>query len=115
MDKDRIAWFAIERPEEEGKIEKMTIGGKKLCVFLWNGKLHATSSRCPHAGADLSTGWCAGEKLVCSYHRHRFDLNTGKGDEGQGNFIDVFPVKEENNQFYVGIKQSWWQRMCNFF
>ncbi|MBD1433043.1 Rieske 2Fe-2S domain-containing protein [Sphingobacterium sp. DN00404] len=115
MDKDNIEWFVVKKPREEGKIEKVEVGGKKLCVVLWNGKLYATSSRCPHAGADLSLGWCEGEKLVCSYHRHRFDLQTGKGDEGQGNYIDVFPLKEENNRWYVGIKKSWWKRLGKFF
>lgn len=111
MDNDNVAWFAIKKPYTEGKIEKVAVGGKNLCIVRLGATLYATSSRCPHAGADLSGGWCEGEKLVCPYHRHRFDLQTGKGDEGQGDYIDIFPLKEENNQWFVGIKKSWWKRL----
>lgn len=106
-----IEWFVIKKPREEGKIEKIEVGGKKLCVILIDGQVYVTSSRCPHAGADLSKGWCEGKKLVCPYHRHRFDLQSGKGDAGQNNYIDVYPIKEENNQWYVGMKKPWWRRL----
>lgn len=111
LNMDKIEWFVIKKPQREGKIEKIEAGGKKLCLILWDGQLYATSSRCPHAGADLSGGWCEEKKLVCPYHRHRFDLRTGKGDAGQGDYIDVFPLKEEGNQWYVGIKKPWWKNI----
>ncbi len=108
---DKLIWYPIQKPQQEGKICQMMVGGKKLCLVVVDGKLHATGSRCPHAGADLSQGWCEEDKLVCPYHRHRFDLHTGKGDPGQGNYIHIFPVKEKNGQWYVGIAKPWWKRM----
>ncbi|WP_093364636.1 Rieske (2Fe-2S) protein [Sphingobacterium wenxiniae] len=108
---EKLTWYVIQLPQQEGKIQKVVVGGKRLCLLLLRGKLYATGSRCPHAGADLSQGWCEEGKLVCPYHRHRFDLQTGKGDVGQGNYIDVFPVREENGKWYVGFRKPWWKKI----
>jgi len=108
---EKLTWYVIQLPQQEGKIQKVVVGGKRLCLLLLSGKLYATGSRCPHAGADLSQGWCEEGKLVCPYHRHRFDLQTGKGDVGQGNYIDVFPVREENGKWYVGFRKPWWKKI----
>ncbi|NGF55628.1 Rieske 2Fe-2S domain-containing protein [Parapedobacter sp. SGR-10] len=108
---DKLIWYAIQVPEGEGKVHRIIVDGKKLCVVVQNGKPYATSSRCPHAGADLSQGWCEEGRLVCPYHRHRFDLQTGRGDPGQGDYIHVYPMKKENGQWYVGLERPWWRRI----
>ncbi len=108
---DEIDWYAVVVPEKEGEISKVQMGGKSICLIRRGNWVYATSSHCPHAGADLSQGWCEDGKLVCPFHRHKFDLQTGKGNAGQGNYIDVFSVKEENGVWYVGIKKSWWKRL----
>lgn len=92
-------------------MQKLKIAGKTICLTKQDGQLFAVGNRCPHAGADLSQGWCEGRKIVCPYHRHRFDLVSGKGDSGQANFIPVYPVKEELGNVYIGIKQSWWKEL----
>lgn len=104
-------WLPVPSPEREGEIIKIKLGGKTLCVVIIAGQLYATASRCPHAGADLSNGWCEGRKLVCSYHRHRFDLETGRGDPGQGDYVKVYPVKKEQGQWYVRVQNPWWRRL----
>lgn len=107
---DKFIWHPIQKPGHEG-IYKITIDGKKLCLVVQDGTVYATGSRCPHAGADLSQGWCEEGRLVCPYHRHRFDLQTGRGDVGQGNYIHVFPVREEDGQWYVGVEMPWWRKI----
>src|SRR5690606_8126422 len=105
---DKHEWYLVPEPAEEGKVEKRTVGGKSICLILSDKQLYATGAKCPHAGADLSRGWCEAGKLVCPYHRHKFDIVTGKGDSDQGNYIRTYPVKKEDNRWYVGIPKSWW-------
>ncbi len=103
-----MKWHKINLPAEYG-ISSLKVEGKKLCLIYEEAKLQVTSSKCPHAGADLSQGWCENGKLVCPYHRHQFDVETGKGDPGQGNYIKTYPTKFENGSWYVGISSPWWK------
>jgi 3-phenylpropionate/trans-cinnamate dioxygenase ferredoxin subunit len=73
----------------------------------YENNIYALSARCPHAGGDLTTGWCKDGKLVCPVHRYSFDLKTGKGSEGQNDFIESYPVKIRNNEIYIGITSFW--------
>jgi nitrite reductase/ring-hydroxylating ferredoxin subunit len=90
-------------------IKKIDIGGKKV-VFVKNGeRLFAVQSKCPHAGADLSQGWCSHGNIVCPYHRHEFDLETGRGKQGQGNYINTYPVEIKDDGIFLGLKPAWWK------
>jgi nitrite reductase (NADH) small subunit/3-phenylpropionate/trans-cinnamate dioxygenase ferredoxin subunit len=31
-----------------------------------------------HAGAPLKNGWCERGKVICPFHRHEFDLISGR-------------------------------------
>lgn len=106
---DKLSWFPAIVPTREGQIKKVDVGGKSICIIREAGKFYATSSRCPHAGADISQGWCEGGKIVCPYHRHKFDLESGRGDPGQGDFISTYSLREENGKWFVGIPKPWWK------
>lgn len=108
---EELEWFEIKHPDKPG-LYPITVNGKKLCLILGNEQLHVTSKRCPHAGADLSQGWCEGNKLVCPFHRHKFDLYSGKGDPGQGNYIRTYPTKSTDGKYFVGFKKS---KLKNWF
>lgn len=97
-------------PQTDG-IRKVKVEGKSICVIRHDDKLHATSARCPHAGADLSGGWCEGGKLVCPHHRHAFDLESGRGDAGQGNYITVYPLEQRADGWFIGVKESWLSKL----
>lgn len=109
---DKQEWHLIPNMTiKEWEKKKVKVAGKAICLLKLDGKLFAIGNRCPHAGADLSQGWCEGQKIVCPYHRHRFDLTTGKGDTGQGNFIPVYPTKIQDGQLYVGMEKPWWKTL----
>jgi len=104
-------WIKIFNPEilqESDFVRSMKINGKKLCIIKSGPDFFATQSYCPHAGADLSMGWCKNGNLVCSYHRHEFDLKTGRGAPGQGDYIDTFPVEIREDGIYVGLPEPGW-------
>jgi len=111
-----VKWHKVPGIEDKGQpfIKKVKAGNKTVCLVGYEGKVFALSYRCPHAGGDLSYGWCNNGKLVCPIHRYSFDLQTGKGSEGQNDYIDSFPVKIEDGEIYVGI-YSFWERLKQGF
>jgi len=42
-------------------------------------------------------------KLICPIHRYSYDIHTGKGDPGQHDFVDVYPVEIRDDGVYIGI------------
>lgn len=84
---------------------------KTFCLTWYKDQYVAFSRKCPHAGAPMEQGWVEGHQLVCAYHRQRFDLKTGKGEVGQGNFIHIYPTKELDGKWCVGLKKTFWQKL----
>lgn len=113
FENDDLEWHKVPTKIDESRnyVKALHVAGKKLCLIREGDVLSVTSSRCPHAGADLTNGWCEGGKLVCPFHRHKFNIENGKGDEPQHNFIRIYPLKKENGEFYVGIKKSLWNKI----
>ncbi|HMR20097.1 MAG TPA: Rieske (2Fe-2S) protein [Sphingobacterium sp.] len=92
-------------------IQLVKLPGKSFCLVYYEGCFVAFSRKCPHAGAPFEQGWRDGDHIVCSYHRQRFDLRTGRGEIGQGNYIDIYPTKCEENRWYIGIRPSFWEKL----
>lgn len=90
-------------------VKRVEVSGKKLCAVKTAGKIYVIQNKCPHAGADLSSGWCRNGNIICPYHRHEFDLGTGRGMAGQGNYVNTYPVENREDGIYVGLKDSWWK------
>ncbi|MFA6947286.1 MAG: Rieske (2Fe-2S) protein [Pedobacter sp.] len=105
-------WYKVLPPEiraSEDFIKTIQVAGRKLCIVKVADQFYAVQNKCPHAGADLSGGWCTSGKLVCPYHRHEFDLKTGRGAEGQGDYIDTYPLELREDGLYIGIAKPWWK------
>ncbi|MEO6851245.1 MAG: Rieske 2Fe-2S domain-containing protein, partial [Mucilaginibacter sp.] len=73
----------------------------------FEGEIFALSAKCPHAGGDLSAGWCKEGKLICPVHRYSYNLQTGRGSEGQNDYVDTYPVEIRDGAIYVGISSFW--------
>jgi nitrite reductase/ring-hydroxylating ferredoxin subunit len=108
-----MKWYKVA--EVEGvlaPISKITAGGKKLCLVKAEGEFYALSAKCPHAGADLTEGWCENKKLICPFHRYGYDLATGRGNPGQNDYVSTYPVEIRDNTIFVGIP-SFWDQLKN--
>ena len=107
-----MKWYKIPdiQNTNEPFITKVKIGQKNICLVGFEGQIYALSAICPHAGADLSEGLCVKGKIVCPYHRYTYNLETGKGGEGQNDYVATYPVEIRNDAIYVGIK-SFWERL----
>jgi len=69
-------------PPGEGRT--FDVGPCKIAVFhTRQGGLFAAQAECPHRQGPLADGLVGGSTLVCPLHAWKFDLETGKSDNGQ--------------------------------
>ena len=108
-----MKWIEIDQNQLTDKaVQPVFVGGKKLVFIKFQEHIFITESKCPHAGADISQGWCnANGNLVCPFHRNEYQLENGRGKQGQGDYLKTYPVKLENKKIYVGFKESWWNKL----
>jgi nitrite reductase/ring-hydroxylating ferredoxin subunit len=108
-----MKWIEIPHDylSQKSAIQLIELSGKSFCLVWKEDKWIAFSKKCPHAGANLAHGWCEGNEVVCPYHRHRFNLIDGRGAVGQGNYIQIYPLKEVDGVLYIGLKENLWSRI----
>ena len=89
-----------------GSVEQIPVGqgqcfvvnGEEIAVFRpRDGGIFAVQNQCPHRKGPLSEGVIGGGKVICPLHGHKFDLQTGKGQEEQ-ECIRVYKIWEEAGQ-----------------
>ena len=107
-----MKWYKITGVQHTDQpfIKKVKAGNKSICLVGYKGELHALSASCPHAGADLSRGWCKHGKLVCPVHRFSYNLNTGRGSEGQYDYVESYALKIKDGDIYIGM-MGFWERL----
>lgn len=80
------------------------VGGEEIAVFRPRaGHIHATQNRCPHRGGPLAEGLCDAKTVICPYHGHKFDLQTGTGGEASEK-LKIYPVREEKGEILLEVK-----------
>ncbi|SDD28439.1 nitrite reductase (NADH) small subunit/3-phenylpropionate/trans-cinnamate dioxygenase ferredoxin subunit [Mucilaginibacter pineti] len=107
-----MKWYKIPEIRNTGEpfIKKVKAGNKNICLVGYDGEIYATALSCPHAGFDLSEGLCVKGNIICPYHRYAYNLKTGKGGEGQNDFLQIYAVEVKDDEIYVGIS-SFWDRL----
>jgi nitrite reductase/ring-hydroxylating ferredoxin subunit len=106
-----LRWHKITEEIPGGDfVMQVIVTGKKLCLVRNEGRLHLFQNNCPHAGAILSGGWCEHGLLICPVHRYGYSLENGRGAQGQGDYIEVYPVRVDGGDIYAGMKQGLFSR-----
>jgi nitrite reductase/ring-hydroxylating ferredoxin subunit len=83
------------------------VNGKKVCVALKNEALFACTTKCPHAGGDMSHGYIdALGNIVCPLHRYKFSLANGRNTSGEGYFLKTYPIENRENGVFVGFEEN---------
>lgn len=100
-----MQWYKVPDVIDPAKpfIKKVKVGGKGICLVGYEQQVYALSASCPHAGAELAGGWCKDGKIICPFHRYSYSLQSGKGDPGQNDFVNTYPVEVREDGVYVGI------------
>ncbi|WP_285008158.1 Rieske (2Fe-2S) protein [Pedobacter faecalis] len=107
-----IKWHKLDIELPEGEfVKQIQIDGKKLCLARHRDQLYVVQNQCPHAGGILSGGWCRNGHLICPIHRWEYNLDTGRGAAGQGDYIKIYPIEVRPEGLFVGIEQSFWGKL----
>lgn len=101
-----IKAFTLKPTAGEEFITSITIEGRKICVVRCFDKIHAFRNACPHAGGPLCEGWLDDGMIVCPYHHHKFDMETGKGYGTQGDYINIYKVRRINDEVHIKVSAS---------
>jgi nitrite reductase/ring-hydroxylating ferredoxin subunit len=74
-----MAFVTVARVSDlvPGKGVCVEANGKKLALFLSDGKYYAIDEFCTHRNAPLHEGSCYGALVMCPWHNSLFDLATG--------------------------------------
>lgn len=82
----------------------VSIYGVRLALVNRGDQFYAVQNACTHSGASLSDGKInyLGE-IVCPLHGYIFDLSTGREVQGRSGDLKTYPVKIEDDGFFVGI------------
>lgn len=112
-----MKWHKIPQSalESEQSIQLVKLDGRKFCLIRENNNWHATSVKCPHAGANLAGGWCENGKLICPYHRHQFDLIDGRGSIGQNNAITIYRLQQREDGLYIELPENLLAKLGKLF
>lgn len=87
----------------EGQARCYVIGTEEIAIFRQrDGQLFATANRCPHRQGPLSEGVFGGGHVICPLHGHRFNLESGTGDEACES-LKVFPVKIKEGDILLTV------------
>lgn len=108
-----MPWYEIppKYMSIHSSVQLIDIEGKSFCLVYTHDEWIAFSKTCPHAGAALVNGWCEDGHIICPFHRHSFDLKTGRGKLGQHNYIKIYPTKMEGDRCLVFFDSSLWSRL----
>jgi len=108
-----MPWYEIpvKYMSIRSRVQLLNIEGRSFCLVFNDDKWVAFSKSCPHAGAPLVDGWCEDGQIVCPFHRHSFDLKTGRGKLGQHNYIKIYQTKIEADRCLVYFGSSLWSRL----
>ena len=77
---------------------------KSICIIKTTNGLKACSSKCPHAGGDLSKGFLdTRENIICPVHNYRFNLNHGRDTNGEGYFLKIYKIRDDESGIFLKI------------
>lgn len=87
----------------EGRGYGVEVNGLPLALFREGEVVHALLGRCPHANAPMSRGWVEDGEAVCSLHRWRFRLTTGRCTNVRGASIHRFACEVREGVVWVAV------------
>jgi nitrite reductase/ring-hydroxylating ferredoxin subunit len=88
-------------------IVQIEISGKKICIAKTLKGLSACAAKCPHAGGDMSEGYLdKNGNIVCPVHRYIFNLENGRDVSGEGYFLKIYPLRENESGIFLGMEEG---------
>lgn len=78
-----------------------------IAVFLIKGKIYAFDNVCPHNHTPkIHLGYIENDNIICPVHFFKFNIESGKHQDGAVCSLRVFEVKLEGEEVYVEKPES---------
>lgn len=101
-----MTWVDVAAQEDvpAGQMLCRQVNGQRVLLANNGERFFACDEMCSHEDFSLCYGALQGERIKCSLHGSRFDLNTGEPlDDPADAPIRVFKVKLENGRIWVSM------------
>lgn len=85
--------------EDRGKV--VTVGGERLAVFRYDGKISAMSNACQHQNGPLGEGKIVDGLVVCPWHGFQYKPDCGASPEPFTEKVPTFRVKLDGRRVLV--------------
>ena len=112
MHNKKYKWYKIadaidELQFDENSLMQIEVAGKKICVAKTSKSLAACTAKCPHAGGMMAEGFLdKNDSIVCLVHRYTFSLINGRDTTGEGYYLKIYPVQENDSGIFIGIEEG---------
>lgn len=88
----------------EGDMTRVLLGGRRILLVRWEGKVRAFEDRCAHLGLPLSDGRLKEGVITCRAHEYQYDARTGRGINPRTTCLRPYPVAYEDGWILVDVR-----------
>lgn len=88
-------------PDREGFLFRQ--GAHQVALFRQGDEVRAIDNVCPHAGADLASGYTDGDSVACPWHCWEFDTRTGQCLTVEGVEVETYVVVIEDGMVKIEL------------
>jgi len=86
-------------PEKRARV--FTVGGERVAVFRYDGKISAVSSVCQHQNGPLGEGCVREGKITCPWHGYEYLPESGASPEPFTEKIPTFRTEVRDGQVWI--------------
>ena len=86
---------------QESRAKIFTIGGERVAVFKYDGKLSAISNVCRHQGGPLGEGKVIDGCVTCPWHGYQYLPENGQSPPPFTEKVETYQLKLEGSQILI--------------
>ncbi len=87
-----------------GEVAEAIVDGVPVALCNVEGKFHAVSGVCPHAGGPIGDGLLEGNTVICPYHGWSFDVRDGRCFVNADLKLPIYEAKVSEGSLCVRIR-----------
>lgn len=84
-------------------LKTVSVGGRTIVLWRYEGQIYALDNRCPHMGFPLDRGSLRDGLVSCHWHNARFDIKTGGTFDQFADDVQVFPTEQRDGTIWVDL------------
>jgi len=86
-------------PEKQAAV--VCVGGERVAVFRYDGKISAVSNVCRHQNGPLGEGRIVDGCITCPWHGYQYKPETGAAPPPFTEKVETFPVRIRNGRVQI--------------